>query len=1499
MTEPVEVARRQLERVWRRLLDGTLHRFDWYRIERAARALLPRLTADQVRLLDHGLLQRLIAWERCSDDTTALEQLTAESMANLAAARVVMVGQELGLPLYTAASVLKHQYSLRRLSEDLEARLQMAQQAVSLSRESYNLPLFQYALAEALLDRFGAHRDRRDLDTAIHLARAAVEHTAPSPNRTIFTQVLRRGLKDRYFAHWPLEELANDGSPTSSAGRQRPMSMEAAFLLDTIAAKLASRELGWLDSQALADEIGRLPALPSTEHVEALITELLVSLALWEQQKPDRDGIRWLAATAQVILGVLRDRDMIKTGIFWWALATAACCLLDHHAVHLDPASLEVALRYTGTLADSSYEGELRLALLRILAVRGGEQASPSGTSSQSDANGHAGASVLELQPARALLPARLEETALSSHQRYEECSEAGALVDTIRLYEHTLALKPPGVERARLLSNLAVALGDLYARERDPAIVERRIGLLEEARSFVPPFPLRKAILTNLASALEDRYNLYGEPADLNGRISRHEEVLGLYPEGPLRARYLRYLGAALSARFQLNGDPADLERQIGLLEEAASAASPESEPERASCLSDLGAALGQRYRLRGEMSDMQRQIDLLEEAVPLASSGPQRANWLGRLSYALLDRYHRQGDPDDLNRCIRLSEEALDLTPPRYEDDSWLASLEAGLAARYHLLGDPADLERRIQLLEEIVALAPSGPNRAGRLNNLGLGLHDRFVRRGNCADLIRAIDLGEEALGLSPSGPGRAPCLRNLAHNLGHRYDLWGDSTDLKRQIDLLEQAVALTPAGVHRPTYLTDLARALLHSRHLSFDVADLARYLVLLGEALSLSRPLEGLEIARALAITHRSLATNGHGDVARQYGAATIILQKGLASLEQLLTAASEKHESVLLSGQGELYDLLVDTHLRLADLASDSGDAASMHEHHRAAYLAAERSKGRRAAALLATQAVQPQDATVQKLLPRIEHLREELARLLRQMGRPDHGDDDGGRLRDQAPTDPAQAERWTSSAASSPTSADQDTPKHRSDAVWAELRKLLDEVARADPNYASVRGFAEPKPPKEIASALPANGTLVLLYPLADGLTYFVLRPGPSGADTSLAAGRVLLEQPGSDPETGATVTLQGQAALAALVERALPKAAGGLTAIGGTLDMVLEQLAKALYPAIAPQLPAPDPDNPASLVLVPTGALHRLPLHALPWPDRRQRLLDGYAVSYASSADVLVLASQKRAATAGLVALAPGLSDLPDGSGLPDRPVGRELAGALAEAAAVAGASGQALLRTRASLRALLEAKVAQDMRWVVLGTHGLAGGPEHARSGLLLYDEAELHGVWLTAQEIMARLPLEGVEHAGLGACSAHALDPTPGDRLAGLVRALLYRGARSVGATLWPVRDDAAALVGAWTFEALLGGEQDKARALRSAVQHLRRCSGTKAAAELRRLAESLPEGDPARAAVEAMASELAGQQRPFGLTADWAPFVLHGAPRTTTASIESPAEASA
>ena len=73
---------------------------------------------------------------------------------------------------------------------------------------------------------------------------------------------------------------------------------------------------------------------------------------------------------------------------------------------------------------------------------------------------------------------------------------------------------------------------------------------------------------------------------------------------------------------------------------------------------------------------------------------------------------------------------------------------------------------------------------------------------------------------------------------------------------------------------------------------------------------------------------------------------------------------------------------------------------------------------------------------------------------------------------------------------------------------------------------------------------------------------------------------------------------------------------------------------------------------------------------------------------------------------------------------------------------------------------------------------------------------------------------------------LGACNTALSNYQAGDELMGLVRGLLYSGAPSVVASLWPVPDDPTKLLMTCFYSALLDG-QNKAQALQTAQLQVR------------------------------------------------------------------------
>jgi CHAT domain-containing protein len=218
---------------------------------------------------------------------------------------------------------------------------------------------------------------------------------------------------------------------------------------------------------------------------------------------------------------------------------------------------------------------------------------------------------------------------------------------------------------------------------------------------------------------------------------------------------------------------------------------------------------------------------------------------------------------------------------------------------------------------------------------------------------------------------------------------------------------------------------------------------------------------------------------------------------------------------------------------------------------------------------------------------------------------------------------------------------------------------------------------------------------------------------------------------------------------------------------------------------------------------LVIVPHGALHYLPFHAL--YDGAAYLLQQFAVSYLPSSSTLRYCQMGERATGGLLAM--GYS----GNGrLPNAPH---------EAQTIAQSwPGVARVEQEATLAYLR--RHAAEYRVIHLATHGEFRPDNPLFSGLALADG------WLTTLDIFnCRLRASLVT---LSACQTGRSVVGGGDELLGLMRAVLAAGAGSLVSTFWPVEDGVTAVL-MQSFYRALGEGQTKGDALRQAqLQHLER-----------------------------------------------------------------------
>ena len=215
-------------------------------------------------------------------------------------------------------------------------------------------------------------------------------------------------------------------------------------------------------------------------------------------------------------------------------------------------------------------------------------------------------------------------------------------------------------------------------------------------------------------------------------------------------------------------------------------------------------------------------------------------------------------------------------------------------------------------------------------------------------------------------------------------------------------------------------------------------------------------------------------------------------------------------------------------------------------------------------------------------------------------------------------------------------------------------------------------------------------------------------------------------------------------------------------------------------------------------SELVIVPHAFMHYLPFHA--FYDGRRYVVDDYAVSYAPSATVFVHCHELPAAEGNRSLIL----------GIPDRTAPFILDEVHAVADAVS--EPEVLLGSEASLKALREK--APGSRLMHIATHG------YYRKDNPMFSAIRLGDSYLSLYDLYElSLPVDLVT---VSACATGLSVVVEGDEILGLVRGLLFAGARSLVATLWNVQDRATAdLMG--SFYSHLRTEKNRAVALRYAM----------------------------------------------------------------------------
>jgi CHAT domain-containing protein/tetratricopeptide (TPR) repeat protein len=1130
-------------------------------------------------------------------------------------------------------------------------------------------------------------------------------------------------------------------------------------------------------------------------------------------------------------------------------------------------------------------------------------------------------------------LPRYLNNVGAGLCDRYARTGRLEDLEEAIRGFQQAVARTPPPPDLPMYLNNLGRGLSYLYARTGRLEDLEEAIWGFQQAVARAPlDSPELPRYLNNLGAGLCDRYARTGRLEDLEEAIRLYEQAVARTPlDSPDLPCCLNNMGNGLHERYARTGRLEDLEEAIRGFQQAVARTPPDS-PDLPCCLNNMGNGLHSRYARTGRLEDLEEAIRGFQQAV--ARTPPDSADlpmYLNNLGTGLRDRYARTGRLEDIEEAIRGFQQAVAHTPPDSPDlPGGLNNVGIGLCARYARTGRLEDLEEAIRGFQQAVAhTPPDALDLPLHLNSLANDLHSRYARTGRLEDLEEAIRGFQQAVARTLlDSPDLPMYLNNLGAGLRSRYARTGRLEDLEEAIRVYQQAVVRTPPdSPELPARLNNLGNGLSSRYAHTARLEDLEEAIRVYQQAVARTPP-DSPDLPSSLnnlgtGLSHRYACTGRLEDLeeGRRVYERAHVAGLELAPEESLRSARNWSGWAFERAGWGEAATAYrgvfaaVDRLLRQQVL--QSGKESWLREGQglagRAAYALARDGRPKEAVVAL-------EQGRVRLLAETLEYTRRDLELL------PEQGHADAYR-------------RFRDAAAAVQILQQPDRPggvSERFDRHQAiqTARIELDAAITAIRDIAGFEDFLVTPTWDRIQQTVKPEAPLVYLVTTAAGSLALIVR-NDSGRSASSRRKDVGHDENGArtprpdglQPDYGASVQVLWLDAFHdadlnnLLVKRSDTEVTGGYLPgqlerndwLRASLDEALPELGTKLMGPLAAALQV-DLDASMELhggeasvgtdralsggrdlpgiVLVPTGRLSLLPLHAARYvvDGGDVCFLDAFAVSYAISAMALANARQEaQARTDTQLCLAGVGNPLPESARIAETYLG-SLPFARAELESIADILPRGAVRVlyerNATRQSLLDALPGAGL--IHLSCHGRFRADDPLDSGLLLADGE------LTLRDIIAAgfTALRTCRLAVLSACQTAIQDfaHLP-DEAIGLPAGLTQAGVPSVVGTLWSVSDASTALLMVRFYELLLQDKLAPPEALRRAQLWLRDATNADLDAYLSQhealalARQEEAERMPLSAVHTLLGPVLKGDPdvRPYAHQYYWAPFIFYGA----------------